>query len=241
MAESQLEWPEQLGTTLIPGVGTAGTGGSTSMMASFLCFFKKNFFCLTSRHVGSWFPDQKWNPRSSNWKLSLNDWTAREVPKMASLLTWLWPGLGWLKDRLYHSAYGCPYQHDWSRVTRLLIWKLQTPETSIPLSKVQTAWRLMTHLWKSPSITSTTLCWSSHSQLWFREGNETSTFFVVFASLHDLWGLSSLTKDWTQAMAVKAWNPNHQATGNFPWPHLLMGGKSESLWLRRTVPPPTEL
>ena len=123
-------------------------------MASFLSFFLKKIFCLTSRHVGSWFPDQRWNPRSLNWKLSLNDWTAGEVPKMASLLTWLWAGLGWLKDRLYHSAYGCPYQHDWSRVTGLLIWKLQTPETSIPLSKVKTAWCLMAHLWKSPSITS---------------------------------------------------------------------------------------
>ena len=94
------------GITLITGVGTAGTGGSTSMMASFLSFFKKIFFCLTLRHVGSWFPDQRWNPRSLNWKLSLNDCTAGEVPKMASLLTWLWAGLGWLKDRLYHSAYG---------------------------------------------------------------------------------------------------------------------------------------
>ena len=30
-----------------------------------------------------------------------------------------------------------------------------------------------------------------------------------FSWLHSLHNLSSLTRDWTQATAVKAWNPNH--------------------------------
>ena len=138
-------------------LGLEQLGWGIHFSDGFFSFFPLKFFCLTSRHVGSWFPDQTWNPRSLDWKLSLKDWTVREVPKMSSLLMWLWPGLGWLKDRLYHSAYWCPSQHDWGRVTGLLIWKLQTPEASIPLSKVKTAWPLMAHLQKSLSTTSTTL------------------------------------------------------------------------------------
>ena len=34
-------------------------------------------------------------------------------------------------------------------------------------------------------------------------------YLFIFATPHSLWDLSSLTRDWTQATAVKAWNPNH--------------------------------
>ena len=34
-------------------------------------------------------------------------------------------------------------------------------------------------------------------------------FFLFWAVLHNLWDLSSLIREWTQAATVKAWNPNH--------------------------------
>ena len=36
------------------------------------------------------------------------------------------------------------------------------------------------------------------------------------AAPHTLWALSSLTRDWTQAPAVKAQSPNHWTTREFP-------------------------
>ena len=37
-------------------------------------------------------------------------------------------------------------------------------------------------------------------------------FFFFFGHRCGFWDISSLTKDGTQATAVKAWNPNHQTT-----------------------------
>ena len=34
-------------------------------------------------------------------------------------------------------------------------------------------------------------------------------FFFFLATLYSLWDLSSRTRDWAQATAVKAQNPNH--------------------------------
>ena len=46
------------------------------------------------------------------------------------------------------------------------------------------------------------------------ESNFSLSLFV--AILHGLWGLSSLTRDWTQALAVKAPSLNHWTTREFP-------------------------
>ena len=41
-------------------------------------------------------------------------------------------------------------------------------------------------------------------------------FFLIWAVLHGLQNLSSLTRDQIQPMAVKALNPNHQTTREVP-------------------------
>ena len=42
-------------------------------------------------------------------------------------------------------------------------------------------------------------------------------FFFFFWLPRTAWGdLSSLTRDWTQAMAVKVWSPNHWTAREFP-------------------------
>ena len=40
--------------------------------------------------------------------------------------------------------------------------------------------------------------------------------FYFFATLHGLWDLSSLTRDWTWAPAVRAPSPNHWTAKKFP-------------------------
>ena len=40
--------------------------------------------------------------------------------------------------------------------------------------------------------------------------------FFIFSTLQGLWGLSSLTRHWTWAMAVKASSPNHWSAREFP-------------------------
>ena len=41
------------------------------------------------------------------------------------------------------------------------------------------------------------------------------TFFFFFASPCSMWDLISPTRDWTQAPAVEAWNPNHWSASEF--------------------------
>ena len=63
---------------------------------------------------------------------------------------------------------------------------------------------------------------SSQILFWFpqrRSNSPTATyhkcnFFLVV--LYGLQDLSSPTRDWTQAMAMRAWNPNHYATRELP-------------------------
>ena len=43
-----------------------------------------------------------------------------------------------------------------------------------------------------------------------------SIFFHLLAMLHGWWDLSSPTRDWTQAIAVNAPNPNHWTAREFP-------------------------
>ena len=42
------------------------------------------------------------------------------------------------------------------------------------------------------------------------------------ATLHGLWDPSSLTRDWTQASAVKAQSPNHSTTREFPIEKMIL-------------------
>ena len=43
-----------------------------------------------------------------------------------------------------------------------------------------------------------------------------SIFLLFLALAHSLQHLSSSSRDWTQAMAMKVWNPNHEATQELP-------------------------
>ena len=51
---------------------------------------------------------------------------------------------------------------------------------------------------------------SGEKNLMNKMGVGIATFFFFFlAELPIFWDLSSLTRDWTQVMTVKAWNPNY--------------------------------
>ena len=59
-----------------------------SYLALFLIsyFISLFFFGHALQRVGSWFPDQGWNPCLLRWKCSLNHWTTREAPQRFVLM-----------------------------------------------------------------------------------------------------------------------------------------------------------
>lgn len=166
------------GDDSMTGVRTAGTGAV------------KKFFCLTAKHVGSWFPDQRWNPRPGTGSSVLTTGLPGKSPQW--LLYSHDCGLGWAGWRTGSTTVPMGVLTAWLKQGNWTsIWKLQTQKQVFHWAR----WNCMTFkvcLWKSPSITSTTLfveVVTASSGL--REGNKTpSPFFLFFPSLHDSCGIS---------------------------------------------------
>ena len=60
---------------------------SVTWFFSNLLFYLFFFLAIHAlRQVGSWFPDQGWNPCLLRWKCSLNHWTTREIPQWFVLM-----------------------------------------------------------------------------------------------------------------------------------------------------------
>ena len=60
-----------------------------SDLVLFLISYFISFFFLAIHalpQVGSWFPDQGWNPCLLRWKCSLNHWTTREIAQRFVLM-----------------------------------------------------------------------------------------------------------------------------------------------------------